>query len=27
VLRHGGHVRLVDAAPGLGVRIELPLAR
>ena len=26
VLRHGGHVRLVDRAPGLGVSISLPLA-
>lgn len=26
VQRHGGHVRLVDRAPGLGVRIALPLA-
>ncbi|WP_133478214.1 sensor histidine kinase [Cognatilysobacter segetis] len=26
VLRHGGHVRLVDRAPGLGVRVSLPLA-
>lgn len=26
VLRHGGHVRLVDRAPGLGVRVTLPLA-
>ncbi|MGY3266036.1 ATP-binding protein [Lysobacter sp. HA35] len=26
VLRHGGHVRLVDRGPGLGVRVVLPLA-
>lgn len=26
VLRHGGQVRLIDRAPGLGVRVALPLA-
>lgn len=26
VLRHGGHVRLADLRPGLGVRVELPRA-
>jgi signal transduction histidine kinase len=26
VLRHGGHVRLLDRRPGLGVRIALPLS-